>query len=62
MQTQIIQYKELLSLIFFLMGISFLMPHEILRKLVMTFDNVVAFNRKLLFSAGDKYFTFCCLV
>lgn len=27
----------------------------------MIFDNVMAFNRKLLFSAGDKYFTFYCL-
>jgi len=60
MQTQIIEYKELLSLIFFVMAISILMPNEILRKLVMTFDNVVPFSRKL-FSA-EKYFTFCCLV
>lgn len=30
---QIIEYKELLSFISFLMGISFLMPNEILGKL-----------------------------
>lgn len=38
------------SLPHFLMHISFVMPNGILRKLVMTFDNVVAFNRKILFS------------
>lgn len=50
------------ALPYFLLRFSFLVPSESLRKLVITLDNVVALNRKSVFTVGDKYCTFCYLM